>query len=77
MQRPDMNLDSAQLLTALFVSSIGTGLFLYGKKQRRGPQLLAGLLLMLLPFVITNVWWSLGASTALIAGLWMAVGAGL
>jgi hypothetical protein len=72
-----MELDGAQLFTALVVSSIGFGLFLYGKKQRRGPQLLAGVLLMLLPVLISSVWWSLGSTTAVLVVLWLAVVAGL
>ena len=72
-----MNLDGAQLFTGLVVSSIGLGLFLYGRKQRRGPPLLAGVILMLLPLGISSVLYSLGATVAVITGLWLAIGAGL
>lgn len=72
-----MNLDGTQLLIALIVSSIGMGMFVYGKKQKRAPQLLAGILLMVLPMVISSVAWSLGATAAVIGGLYFAVGAGL
>ena len=53
--------DSATLFLTLLWSSIGAGYFIYGKKQRRGAALGAGIALCLFPYFITNPWASLGA----------------
>lgn len=51
-----MGLDpsSGSLCASLLVSSVGTGLFLYGKKQVRMPQLVAGLLLVAEPMLVSD-----------------------
>lgn len=46
-----MEFTAASLITGLFTSSIGFGLFVYGKKQGRAPQLVAGIALMALPLL--------------------------
>lgn len=71
-----MSLDAGSLVVGLLASSVGFGLFLYGKKQRRGPQLLAGVLLMVVPFAPIGAWLQLGASALLVTLLWLAVRAG-
>jgi hypothetical protein len=43
------------LLASLFIGSVGLGLFVYGKKQRRGLHLAAGVLLMVYPYLVPNV----------------------
>ena len=63
-------LSGGSLFAGLFVSGVGLGLFLYGKKQARLPQLVAGLLLMLLPFVVPRPLPMLGACAASVAALW-------
>jgi hypothetical protein len=35
--------------------SIGMGYFIYGKKQRRGAALLSGFALIVIPYVVSNV----------------------
>ena len=50
----DLDLSPGSLLASLLVSTIGMGLFLYGKKQTRGPQLLVGLFLMAYPYFVPN-----------------------
>lgn len=42
------------LIFGVLYSSIGVGLFVYGKKQSKYIPLLSGVLLMLLPLLITN-----------------------
>jgi len=42
------------LLWGMLYGSIGLGFFMYGKKQRRPVPLLAGILLSVLPMLITN-----------------------
>lgn len=72
-----MDLDPGTLVAGLVVSTIGFSLFLYGKKQARAPQLVAGLVLMLLPMVGVNAWWQTGLALATVIGLKLTVRAGL
>lgn len=51
-----MDLDAASLFSGLVISSIGFGLFVFGRKQRRAPQLLAGVSLMVLPVLPIWLW---------------------
>jgi hypothetical protein len=43
------------LLASLFIGSIGMGLFIYGKRQRRAPHLAVGVLLMAYTYFVPNV----------------------
>jgi predicted phage tail protein len=45
-----MSFDPTWLFVSLIPSGIGFVLFVYGKKQGRWPQLVAGLLLMVYPY---------------------------
>ncbi|MGE3175413.1 MAG: hypothetical protein AB7O97_22500 [Planctomycetota bacterium] len=58
-----MAFDAASLFSGLVLSSIGIGLFVFGRKQRRAPQLLAGVTLMVLPVLPIWLWcqWLLAA----------------
>jgi hypothetical protein len=47
---------TAALMWGLLFGSIGLGLFVYGKKQGAMIPLLCGLVLMILPYVVTNVY---------------------
>ena len=68
-----MNIDPLWLFLSLVPSGIGFVLFVYGKKQARWPQMAAGLLLMVYPYVAPTAT-SLVAIGALIgAGLWWAL----
>jgi len=65
-----MDLDPGWLLLSLIPGGAGFVLFIYGKKQQRWPQLVAGLAMMAYPYFATTVT-SLVAVGALIAGvLW-------
>lgn len=44
------------LLWGLLFSSIGMGLFLYGRKQRTVVPLICGLALMIYPYFVPNVY---------------------
>jgi len=72
-----MDFSFGGLMAALVVSSVGFGLFLYGKKQQRLPQLTVGLVLMVVPYLGGEplVVWGLGAG--LVFALFLAVRAGL
>ena len=62
-----MSLDPTLLFLSLVPSGIGFVLFIYGKKQQRWPQLVAGLLLMVYPYFATSVL-SLATIGAVIGG---------
>ncbi|MCA8965850.1 MAG: amino acid transport protein [Planctomycetes bacterium] len=63
-----MEFTTASLVTGLFTSSIGFSLFLYGKKQGRAPQLVAGLVLMALPVLAPAALLQASLATAVILG---------
>jgi hypothetical protein len=72
-----VDLDPGQLFASMVVSTIGFGLFLYGKKQTRVPQLVAGIVLMLGPMFIGSggLVWALGGLA--LGGVWAATHAGM
>jgi len=65
------------LFTALFVSLIGLGLFLYGRKQHRPPQLGAGVVLMVYPQVADSSAVMLGVTIGVLALTWLGVRMGM
>ena len=62
----NFNFDTNSLLVATLFSTIGLGMFLYGKKQARPIPLIVGLALMVIPFFIANLWWQSGVCVALL-----------
>lgn len=60
-----MNLSPDALLASFLISTVGFGLFLYGKRATRLPQLVAGLALMILPALVSSPGWML-AGTGLV-----------
>lgn len=71
-----MDMSGPALIAGLVLSSIGLGLFLYGKKQRRAPQLGGGVLLMLLPILPCAVWLECALGALVLVGVQLAVRAG-
>ena len=71
-----MGLSLESLLASFLVGTIGMGLFMYGKKQARAPQLVVGVALMAYPMFVTSAVWILVIAAALIAGLWTALRTG-
>ena len=67
-----MSLSPAYLMASMVVSTVGFGLFLYGKKQTRFPQLVTGIALMVYPLFVASVAWMLAIAGALIGALWLA-----
>ena len=57
----------ALLLWGLVFSSIGLGYFLYGKKQKAVVPLVCGIVLMIFPYFVSNLWWLIGIGVVLIA----------
>lgn len=47
-------MDSTLLWLSLLFGSVGMGLFIYGKKQLSIPHLIAGVALMVCPYVVSN-----------------------
>jgi hypothetical protein len=60
-------MDSSTLLWGVLYGSIGMGYFVYGKKQQRIIALLCGIGLMVFPYVVSNVWFSIAIGIALMA----------
>ncbi len=58
------------LFASLIVGTIGFGIFVYGKKQRQAPQLLAGIALMAISWLVTSPVWMSACAVAIIAALW-------
>ena len=65
-----MSFDPWWLLLSLAVSGVGLVLFVYGKKQERAPQLVAGLLFMVYPYFVDGLLWLVVVALVLAAGLW-------
>ncbi len=68
-----MDFDANALLASIMIGLVGFGLLVYGKKQARLPQMLAGLLLMIYPYFVSNLYLMGGIAIAVVAGLWGAV----
>jgi len=72
-----MDLDPGTLFAALVVSTIGLSLFLYGKKQARGPQLVGGLWLMIVPAFVSGALVLGAVAAATVSAIWLAARRGL
>jgi len=65
------------MMAGLLVSSIGMGLFVFGKKERRWPQLSAGLALMVYPGFVASPLVILALAAGILGAVWLAVRAGV
>jgi hypothetical protein len=72
-----MDFSAGSLFASLIIGAIGAGLFLYGKRQQRMPQLIAGIVLSVYPYFVASVGWMVGIGAAVVAVLALAVRAGL
>ena len=68
-----VTLDPLWLFASLVPGGIGFVLFVYGKKQGRWPQLVAGLLLMVYPYFTPDLVSLTLAGSAIGAALWFAL----
>ncbi|MGN6367438.1 MAG: amino acid transport protein [Phycisphaerae bacterium] len=59
-----MNLSASSLLAGLLISSLGAGIFLYGKSTSKLLPLVVGGAMCLYPFIITAPWllWTITAA---------------
>jgi hypothetical protein len=55
----------------MLIGSIGLGLLVYGRKQRRGLHLAAGLLLMIYPYFLSSVLLMLVIAAAVLGLLYL------
>jgi len=60
------------LLASLVVGSLGLGLLVYGKRQRRWPHLAAGIALMVCPYFVPSAALILVIAAALAGLLYLA-----
>ncbi len=72
-----MDFSPGPLIASLLVGTLGFGLFLYGKKAERMPQLFTGVVLMVFPYFVPGVVWMLLVTAALLGGLKLALRNGL
>lgn len=68
-----MSLDPGLIFLSLITSGVGFVLFMYGKKQGRGPQLVGGIVLMVYPYFVSSLAMSLGIFVAVVGATWLAV----
>ena len=67
-----MSVDPVLMFLSLIPGGIGFVLLVYGKKQGRWPQLVAGLALMAYPYVASTVTQLIAVGALIGAGLWYA-----
>jgi hypothetical protein len=68
-----MSFDPGLLFLSLITGGIGFVLLVYGKQQQRGPQMIAGLALMVYPYFVSTLSATIIVGVAIIAALWLAV----
>ncbi|HTQ07048.1 MAG TPA: hypothetical protein VMI54_24490 [Polyangiaceae bacterium] len=72
-----MSLDGGSLFASFVVSGIGFVLFEYGRRMKRPPQVGIGLVLMIFPYFVSNIWAMCGIALGLIVVLWVALMRGM
>jgi hypothetical protein len=60
------------LLVSVLVSLVGFAVFVYGRKQSRLPHLVAGVVLMVMPYFLPGFLIPAAATAAVLALLWLA-----
>ena len=68
-----MSFDPMWLFLSLIPSGAGFVLFVYGRKQERLPQLVAGLVLMVYPYFATSIAMLAGIGVLVVLALWYVV----
>lgn len=71
-----MDLSPGPLVASLVVSSVGMGIFMYGKRETRTPHYAMGLVLMVAPYFTEGVGTTLGVGALLVGGLVLMVRGG-
>ena len=68
-----MDFEPGPLLASLLVSSVGLVLVMYGKRQKRIPQIAIGVLLLVFPYFLSSAWLILLIGALLCGLLWFAL----
>lgn len=71
-----MDFSANSMMVSLVVGTVGLGLFRYGKKEQRTPQLFGGIALMVYPLFVTSVGGMLAVGGGIVAAMVIAVNAG-
>jgi hypothetical protein len=62
--------DPTTLFLSIVLGGLGLALFVYGKKQQRLPQLVAGLALMVFPYFVSGALALVGVGALIGGALW-------
>jgi len=62
-----------EIIAGFIISTVGFSVFLFGKKQKRPPQLIVGILLMAAPFVVPNPLWDSVTAVGLLIAMRLAI----
>jgi hypothetical protein len=65
-----VNIDANEILASVMLGLLGMALLVYAKRQARVPHGVVGVLLMVYPYFVPNVFITLGIGVALVGGLW-------
>ena len=68
-----MSLDPGSLFLSILIGVVGMGFVIYGKRQRRAPQLVVGVVLMGYGYFVSSVVWMLVIAAALLLALWSVI----
>jgi hypothetical protein len=68
-----MNIDATWLFLSMIPGGIGFVLFMYGKKQQRWPHIVAGIAMMVYPYLTPTAMSMTVGGVAICAALWFAV----
>lgn len=68
----ESDFSATALYASLVVSTLGLAFFVYGKKQRRFPHLVGGLLMMGVPYMFTSAAYVTAFGVAAVAGILVA-----
>lgn len=72
-----MSLEPGSLFASLIVGGIGFVAFSYGVKQRRVPQIAAGVALMGFPYLVPSPLPMSAIAAGILGALWLAIRMGL
>lgn len=68
-----MSLDPGLLFLSLVTSGLGFVFFMYGKKQERAPQLVAGIVMMVYPYFVNSLGLSIAVAVGIVVIMWLAI----
>jgi hypothetical protein len=71
-----VSFDPTWLFLSMIPSGIGFVLFVYGKKQQRWPQMVAGIVFSVYPYFTESILVMVGVGVVLGVALWMTIRAG-